>query len=164
MIFYYYFNCKNCNSMQKNTYWQTCKGTPYLILYQQSNDDAVHQNMSYAVSMYLNNTLWVIWTVYINVKKTMELNIGLNLRKVVFVRCRSVLSLKHWCSVKLLDCGIMTVTCQFFLQLTRPLQDYLGLPLDKIRRQHQAAYHLPKPLYVLYVQADAYREACGKDK
>ena len=46
-------------------------------------------------------------------------------------------------------------------QVTKPLQDYLGLPLDKIRRQHQAAYHLPKPLYVLYVQADAYREACG---
>jgi THO complex subunit 5 len=50
-----------------------------------------------------------------------------------------------------------------FFKVTRPLQDYLGLPLDKIRRQHQAAYHLPKPLYVLYVQADAYREACGKD-
>jgi THO complex subunit 5 len=54
----------------------------------------------------------------------------------------------------------LTPRLKSILEVTRPLQDYLGLPLDKIRRQHQAAYHLPKPLYVLYVQADAYREAC----
>nr|CAD7261591.1 unnamed protein product [Timema shepardi] len=47
-----------------------------------------------------------------------------------------------------------------YLCVTKPLQEYLGLPLDKIRKQHQVAYLLPKPLYVLYVQADAYREAC----
>ncbi|XP_069688990.1 THO complex subunit 5 homolog isoform X2 [Periplaneta americana] len=54
----------------------------------------------------------------------------------------------------------LTPRLKNILEVTKPLQDYLGLPLDKIRRQHQAAYHLPKPLYVLYVQADAYREAC----
>ncbi|PSN46673.1 THO complex subunit 5 [Blattella germanica] len=54
----------------------------------------------------------------------------------------------------------LTPRLKSILEVTKPLQDYLGLPLDKIRRQHQAAYHLPKPLYVLYVQADAYREAC----
>ncbi|KAG8225852.1 hypothetical protein J437_LFUL004782 [Ladona fulva] len=48
------------------------------------------------------------------------------------------------------------------LERTQPLQDYLGLPLDKVRKQHQVAYLLPRPLYILYVQADAYREACDK--
>ncbi|XP_071445932.1 THO complex subunit 5 homolog A isoform X2 [Hetaerina americana] len=48
------------------------------------------------------------------------------------------------------------------LEVTQPLQDYLGLPLDKVRKQHQVAYLLPRPLYILYVQADAYREACDK--
>ncbi|XP_063225197.1 THO complex subunit 5 homolog [Bacillus rossius redtenbacheri] len=43
---------------------------------------------------------------------------------------------------------------------TKPVQEYLSLPLDKIRRQHQVACLLPKPLFVLYVQTDAYRDAC----
>nr|CAD7434680.1 unnamed protein product [Timema monikensis] len=54
----------------------------------------------------------------------------------------------------------LTPRLKSILEVTKPLQEYLGLPLDKIRKQHQVAYLLPKPLYVLYVQADAYREAC----
>ncbi|XP_068085628.1 THO complex subunit 5 homolog [Anabrus simplex] len=56
----------------------------------------------------------------------------------------------------------LTPRLKSILEVTKPLQDYLGLPLDKIRKQHQVAYLLPKPLYVLYVQADAYREACDR--
>ena len=39
-------------------------------------------------------------------------------------------------------------------------QDYLDMPLDKIRDQHAMAAVLPHPLYVLYVQTCAYQEAC----
>ncbi|KAK7863751.1 hypothetical protein R5R35_011154 [Gryllus longicercus] len=56
----------------------------------------------------------------------------------------------------------LTPQLKSILEVTKPLQDYLGLPLDKIRKQHQVAYLLPKPLYVLYVQVDAYREACDR--
>ena len=39
-------------------------------------------------------------------------------------------------------------------------QDYLDMPLDRIREQHTMAASLPRPLYVLYVQSSAYQEAC----
>ncbi|CAG2210151.1 THOC5 [Mytilus edulis] len=48
------------------------------------------------------------------------------------------------------------------LQSTKPVQEYLGMPFDQIREQHQIAGHLPHPLYVLYMQTDAYRQACDK--
>ncbi|XP_047120063.1 THO complex subunit 5 homolog [Schistocerca piceifrons] len=54
----------------------------------------------------------------------------------------------------------LTPRLKTILEATKPLQDYLGLPLDRIRKQHEISYLLPKPLYVLYVQVDAYREAC----
>lgn len=46
------------------------------------------------------------------------------------------------------------------LDSTKPVQDYLDMPLDKIRDQHAMAAVLPHPLYVLYVQTCAYQEAC----
>ena len=34
------------------------------------------------------------------------------------------------------------------------------MPLDAQRVQHETARYLPQPLYILYVQASAYSEAC----
>ncbi|CAG5135934.1 unnamed protein product [Candidula unifasciata] len=48
------------------------------------------------------------------------------------------------------------------LQATRPVQDYLDMPYDSIMEEHQKAQHLPVPLYVLYMQTSAYKEACDK--
>lgn len=44
------------------------------------------------------------------------------------------------------------------LDATKPLQENLGVPLDKIRKIHELALMLPKALYVLFVQADAYSQ------
>ena len=35
------------------------------------------------------------------------------------------------------------------------------MPFDETREQHKSATHLPRPLYVVYMQASAYRDACG---
>ncbi|XP_066588651.1 THO complex subunit 5 homolog [Prorops nasuta] len=45
------------------------------------------------------------------------------------------------------------------LEASKPLQDSLGTPLDKIRQEHQKAALLCSPLYVLYAKAIAYRDA-----
>ncbi|XP_012219703.1 THO complex subunit 5 homolog [Linepithema humile] len=45
------------------------------------------------------------------------------------------------------------------LEASKPLQESLGLPLDKIRQEHQRASLLASPLYVLYAKASAYRDA-----
>ncbi|XP_022085627.1 THO complex subunit 5 homolog isoform X2 [Acanthaster planci] len=45
------------------------------------------------------------------------------------------------------------------LQATIPVQEYLSMPIHEIRAQHQTAKLLPRPLYILYVQASAYQEA-----
>lgn len=44
------------------------------------------------------------------------------------------------------------------LDATKPLQENLGVPLDKIKKIHEKALLLPKALYVLFVQADAYSQ------
>lgn len=49
-----------------------------------------------------------------------------------------------------------------FFQATKPVQEYLRMPFDAIREQHRIATYLPRPLYVLYMQATAYKDACGK--
>lgn len=36
------------------------------------------------------------------------------------------------------------------------------MPLDEQREQHRLAYHLPRPLFVLYRQTASYAEACGQ--
>lgn len=48
------------------------------------------------------------------------------------------------------------------LQATRPLQDYLDMPLDAQRTQHKMSRFLPRPLFILYVQASSYNEASDK--
>jgi THO complex subunit 5 len=49
------------------------------------------------------------------------------------------------------------------LQATKPVQDQLGMQFDVIREQHRTASYLPSPLYVLYIQASAYSQACDKN-
>lgn len=44
------------------------------------------------------------------------------------------------------------------LDSTKPLQENLGVLIDKTRKLHESALLLPKALYVLYVQADAYSQ------
>jgi len=46
------------------------------------------------------------------------------------------------------------------LKATQPVQEYMNMPLDAQRVQHETARYLPQPLYILYVQASAYSEAC----
>lgn len=46
------------------------------------------------------------------------------------------------------------------LHATKPVQEYLNMPFDDIRHKHQTARHLPQPLYVLFMQASSYQEAC----
>lgn len=48
------------------------------------------------------------------------------------------------------------------LEATVPVQEYLSMPFEEIRTQHQMARLLPRPLYILYVQSSAYSEACDK--
>ena len=51
-------------------------------------------------------------------------------------------------------------TFSFDLQATQPVQEYMNMPLDAQRAQHETARYLPQSLYILYVQASAYNEAC----
>ncbi|KRT79206.1 hypothetical protein AMK59_8054, partial [Oryctes borbonicus] len=44
------------------------------------------------------------------------------------------------------------------LEASKPLQEYLGLPIDKIQAEHRLAYLLPEPLYLLYALTDAYKQ------
>ncbi|KAG7208914.1 hypothetical protein KM043_015094 [Ampulex compressa] len=48
---------------------------------------------------------------------------------------------------------------RLILEASKPLQESLGLPLDKIRQEHQKAALLASPLYVLYAKTSAYRDA-----
>ncbi|XP_015593948.1 THO complex subunit 5 homolog [Cephus cinctus] len=48
---------------------------------------------------------------------------------------------------------------RLILEASKPLQDSLGLPLDKVRQEHKKAALLASPLYVLYAKATAYRDA-----
>lgn len=50
----------------------------------------------------------------------------------------------------------------FILQASLPVQEYLAMPFDQVHKQYEIARHLPPPLYVLFVQASAYGQACGK--
>uniref|UniRef100_A0A3Q2PBW8 THO complex 5 n=1 Tax=Fundulus heteroclitus TaxID=8078 RepID=A0A3Q2PBW8_FUNHE len=48
------------------------------------------------------------------------------------------------------------------MQASVPVQDYLSMPFEKTQKQVEIARHLPPPLYVLFVQANAYGQACDK--
>uniref|UniRef100_A0A674MDH9 THO complex 5 n=1 Tax=Takifugu rubripes TaxID=31033 RepID=A0A674MDH9_TAKRU len=46
------------------------------------------------------------------------------------------------------------------MQASIPVQQYLSMPFEQTQKQTEVARHLPPPLYVLFVQANAYGEAC----
>lgn len=47
-------------------------------------------------------------------------------------------------------------------QASLPVQEYLSMPYEQTQKQTEIARHLPPPLYVLFVQANAYGQACGQ--
>ncbi|CAG08561.1 unnamed protein product [Tetraodon nigroviridis] len=49
------------------------------------------------------------------------------------------------------------------MQASLPVQQYLSMPFEQTQKQTEVARHLPPPLYVLFVQANAYGEACDKN-
>uniref|UniRef100_A0A674NF66 THO complex 5 n=1 Tax=Takifugu rubripes TaxID=31033 RepID=A0A674NF66_TAKRU len=49
------------------------------------------------------------------------------------------------------------------MQASIPVQQYLSMPFEQTQKQTEVARHLPPPLYVLFVQANAYGEACDKN-
>ncbi|XP_060105322.1 THO complex subunit 5 homolog isoform X1 [Heteronotia binoei] len=50
------------------------------------------------------------------------------------------------------------------MQASLPVQEYLAMPFDQVHKQYETARHLPPPLYVLFVQASAYGQACAHTK
>lgn len=55
----------------------------------------------------------------------------------------------------------LTPKLQAVLEAAKPLQEHLGMPVDKIRNEHRRAGLLPDPLYLLYVNTDAYMRVYG---
>ncbi|XP_068422369.1 THO complex subunit 5 homolog isoform X1 [Clinocottus analis] len=49
------------------------------------------------------------------------------------------------------------------MQASIPVQEYLSMPFEQAQIQTEVARHLPPPLYVLFVQANAYGQACDKN-
>ncbi|XP_068617198.1 THO complex subunit 5 homolog isoform X2 [Brachionichthys hirsutus] len=49
------------------------------------------------------------------------------------------------------------------MQASLPVQQYLAVPFEQTQKQMEVARHLPPPLYVLFVQANAYGQACDKN-
>lgn len=47
------------------------------------------------------------------------------------------------------------------LEVTKPLQEQLGMTSNKVREEHQLAFLLPNPLYLLYAKVDAYIQVYG---
>ncbi|KAJ7309531.1 hypothetical protein JRQ81_007578 [Phrynocephalus forsythii] len=50
------------------------------------------------------------------------------------------------------------------MQASLPVQEYLSMPFEQVHKQYETARHLPPPLYVLFVQASAYGQACAHMK
>lgn len=48
------------------------------------------------------------------------------------------------------------------LEATKPLQEHLGLPIDKIQQEHKLATLLPDPLYLLYANTDAFNQVYSR--
>ncbi|XP_066459899.1 THO complex subunit 5 homolog isoform X1 [Eleutherodactylus coqui] len=53
---------------------------------------------------------------------------------------------------------------QSIMQASLPVQEYLSMPFDCMHKEYETARHLPAPLYVLFVQASAYSQACAHMK
>ncbi|MCI4381933.1 hypothetical protein PGIGA_G00257640 [Pangasianodon gigas] len=52
---------------------------------------------------------------------------------------------------------------QAIMQASLPVQEYLSMPFERVQKQAEVARHLPPPLYVLLVQANAYGQACDDE-
>ncbi|XP_028681129.1 THO complex subunit 5 homolog isoform X1 [Erpetoichthys calabaricus] len=52
---------------------------------------------------------------------------------------------------------------QNIMQTSLPVQEYLSMPFEQAQKQNEVARRLPPPLYVLFVQVNAYRQACDKN-
>ncbi|XP_029475606.1 THO complex subunit 5 homolog isoform X2 [Rhinatrema bivittatum] len=50
------------------------------------------------------------------------------------------------------------------MQASLSVQEYLAMPFDQAHKQYEIAQHLPPPLYVLFVQASSYNQACAQMK
>merc|ERR1719334_196574 len=48
------------------------------------------------------------------------------------------------------------------LQASLPVQESMSMDIGFKKEQYAAALYLPRPLYVFYRRADAWREACDK--
>ncbi|XP_020776591.1 THO complex subunit 5 homolog isoform X1 [Boleophthalmus pectinirostris] len=49
------------------------------------------------------------------------------------------------------------------MQASLPVQEFLSMPFEQTQKQTEIARHLPPPLYVLFVQANAYGQACDNN-
>jgi len=49
------------------------------------------------------------------------------------------------------------------IKATKPVQEYMNLPVCAERLLFETAQYLPRPLYVLYIQAKAFKDACDKN-
>lgn len=48
------------------------------------------------------------------------------------------------------------------INVTKPLQEHLGIPPNELRAEHKLAFLLPDPLYMFYVNAISYNNVYGK--
>jgi len=48
------------------------------------------------------------------------------------------------------------------IKATLPVQEFMGMPLEAERLIFEKAQFLPRPLYVLYIQAKAFKDVCDK--
>ncbi|XP_078493311.1 THO complex subunit 5 homolog [Ciona intestinalis] len=55
---------------------------------------------------------------------------------------------------------ILAPALQNLLKSSLPIQEVLDLPISKTQKQHKTSQLLPRPLFVLFLQAKAYQEAC----
>lgn len=49
------------------------------------------------------------------------------------------------------------------IKATMPVQEYMGLPIEAERLLFETAQYLPRPLYILYIQAKAFKDVCDQD-
>lgn len=52
----------------------------------------------------------------------------------------------------------LTPHLKSILEATKPLQNLLNIPVDKTKKMHELAQSLPRTLYILYVQANAFSQ------
>ncbi|KAG8178815.1 hypothetical protein JTE90_015368 [Oedothorax gibbosus] len=58
--------------------------------------------------------------------------------------------------------GILPIIKNIY-EATRPFQKLMGLPFQARQSKHKLAKHLPRPLYIFYVQACAFQEHCDEN-